>query len=174
MEKFDIDYFREKMKDNPERSFTEIRNDTIIEMTEYSDLYKKEIRHKNSPFKNAKAYYGNNYQLKAETNYFYYIPIGISYKYNEKGELIEERNHDYYSFSVEQLIDKMKKEYGIDLLDKNYKGVLLTNTEGGKRHYYIIRILLYPPNVRGGSREIRVDANTGEVFLDMNKGYSGD
>ncbi|QYS92304.1 hypothetical protein JJC04_07345 [Flavobacterium covae] len=46
------------------------------------------------------------------------MPVGTNKVYDENGKLIKETNRDLpYNFSIQDLINKMQKEYKIDILD---------------------------------------------------------
>lgn len=78
---------------------------------EWDDNQYKEIYH----------YSINTYQLVLYAKYFSHVPCGVRTKYDEEGNLIEKIDHDndeHFNFSIEELIEKMQKEYKIDINDK--------------------------------------------------------
>lgn len=160
MEKFDINTF-EKKETKLNVQYQEERNDSIIKTTEFNDVFQQEIGNKNNPYYTKKVYFKSNYQLKAESSYFYNVLI-ISKQFDEKGKLIKETNWEEFQkrkFSIEQLIEKLIKEFNIDLMDPKGKGVSC----GGATPIYSIQ--LFRENSLT-SREIRVDATTGEILSD--------
>lgn len=162
MEKFDIREFKNKnIKDD--EIYSEIKNDTVTEIGELNDIYLKNTHKLNSSFVNKKTYYKDNYQLKAEVNYFHMFPIGISKKYDLDGKVIETKNWDEkYSFSVDELIDKMKNDFGFDLIN--------TSNIGVDRYYddkiYIYRIIIPQIDMLSRVREIKIDGSNGNIISD--------
>ena len=72
----------------------------------------------NSPYHSSKSYERDN-KLHCEQYFFYDMPIKKRRNYyNDEGTLTEEIDWDKgYTFTLEELIRKMKKEYDIDLLN---------------------------------------------------------
>ena len=161
MEKIDIKTFKnQELQLN--KTYTDKVKDTIIEYGIRDDHFVKNTMVKGSPYFTKKTYYRSNLQLKAKANYFYSIPVGISEKYDEKGKLIEKINWDVlnkHSFSIEDLIVKMKKEFDIDLLQAEKVGVGLDDG-----HYMII--------INGVTqRVVKIDVQTGELISDETLEY---
>ena len=161
MEKIDIKTFKnQELQLN--KTYTDKVKDTIIEYGLRDDYFIKNTIVERSSYFTKKTYYRNNLQLKTKANYFYSIPVGISEKYDEKGNLIEKINWDELNkrtFSIEDLIVKMKKEFDIDLEQSKKIGVGIDAS-----HYIII--------VNGVTqRIIKINAQTGEVISDETVEY---
>lgn len=170
MEKFNITEFRKK-ETKMNVSYLEENSDTIIETIELNDIFQRNVSVKESPYHTKKAYYKSNYHLKAESTYFYNIPIGITKKYDEKGnplEKIDWAEREKRIFSIEQLIEKMKSEFDIDLLDPKDKGV---SCSGNPLAY---SIGIHPKNSHSSFRLIKIDAKTGELISDEILNYEKD
>ncbi|MDR2206350.1 MAG: hypothetical protein LBE36_09395 [Flavobacteriaceae bacterium] len=176
------------------KRYTDEIGDTIIEYgwykhgsDNYRDIIDKRIYIKGSPYWTAKTYYKTNYQLRSEVTFFYRVNTGISKKYDENGNIVEEQDHengiakkydesgniiaetDYSKaqkriFTIEDLIKKMKKEFDIDLLDSSKSGVGVDI--GGNPFAYSIAISLYP-----FMRLIKINVNTGQLISDETLGY---
>lgn len=162
MEKFNILEFKNKNIKASE-VYSEIKNDTVIEIGELNDIYLKNTRILNSSYINKKTYYKDNYQLKAEVNYFHMFPIGISKKYDPDGKVIETKNWDEkYTFSVTELIDKMKNDFGFDLTKVSNIGV----DRYFDNNIYIYRIIIPQIDLISRVREIKVDGSSGNIISD--------
>ena len=165
IEKFNIKEFKNyKLKLN--EIYKEKRNDSVVEIAEFNDSFIKYIRKVNSPFQNRKTYYKTSLSLKAESNYFYMIPVGISKKNDENGNLIEQKNWDEIerrAFSIQQLINKMDNDFNIDLTDVNRCGL---STEFDPRYGYYYVVMIRNFDSHGRPREIHINVKTGEVMSD--------
>lgn len=165
MEKFDIEKFKSITMKGVKR-YSEIKNDTIVEMADLNDVYSKNTRTINSPYINKKTYYKDNYQLKAEVNYFYMFPIGIGKKYDSEGNVIETKNWDVkYPFSVDQLIDKMKNDFDIDLIKTSNIGV----ARYFDNNIYIYSVIIPYQGYTNEVREIKLNGSNGDVISDRIK-----
>ena len=168
MEKINVKEFKTKgIESESGSSFKMVKNDTIEEMNELEDIFIKYTYKINSPYKNTKVYYKDNLTLKEEGNSFYMIPVGISKKYDKKGKIVEEKNLDEINgriFSVEQLIDKMKKKFDINLTDVSKIGASIRYDP---RYGYNYVILVRNYEKPGFHREFKVDVKNGEVLSDM-------
>jgi hypothetical protein len=165
-ERFDIIKFDNQKTRN---DFFETTKDSISRMIETKDGFYKYSNALNSPYQIKKAYFKENYNLKLEKTTFYQVPTGIYKVYDKKGKLTKEENLDVYSFSIPDLINKLKNEFDIDLLNPKGKGVAI----GGEsnKSIYIIDVLLFPYADKGGSREIEIDATTGQLISDKTFKY---
>ena len=85
--------------------------------------YTERRSYPNSPYEYYNEYDASGNIVKSSTS-FYYVNTGIAKQYDLSGNVIKETNFDLgYSFTIEMLIEKMKKEYEIDLLNKYAKVV---------------------------------------------------
>lgn len=165
IEKFNIKEFKNnKLKLN--EVYKEIRNDSVIEIAEFNDSFIKYIKKVNSPFQNRKTYYKTSLSLKAESNYFYMIPVGISKKYDENGNLIKQKNWDEIerrAFSIQQLINKMDNDFNIDLTDESKCGL---STVFDPRYGYYYDIIIQNHHSQNRYRNIQINTTTGETISD--------
>jgi hypothetical protein len=120
MRYFDIKKFDENKKGG-EWIFTTQDGTYVRQMGLFQDnTYSEERKGKNSPVTTNCIFYKNGVQ-KATDQEFYFFLIGIGKEFDTHGELIKETNYDLpYKFSVEDLRNKLKKEYKIDIID-DYK-----------------------------------------------------
>lgn len=161
MEKINLKEFKSQELQLNKTYIDEVR-DTIIEYGVRDDYFIKNIIVKGSPYYTKKTYYRSNFQLKAKASYFYSIPVGISEKYDEKGNLIKKVDWDKIekrTFSIENLVEKMKKEFNIDLLNSKDLGLAF-----GSNHYLII----INDDMQ---RVIKINAQTGELISDETSQY---
>jgi hypothetical protein len=96
-----------------------IRSDgSQITLKDAGAYYTEEIRKEsNSPFATTYRFFKSSLKLKGSGSLFYKIATGVFKEYNEKGELVSEKDFDaQYKFTIDSLIDKMKKEFNINLL----------------------------------------------------------
>ena len=118
MKKFDIQKFREN---NPNENVKEYNSENNDEIQQFkgginNNGFIEKLRKKNSPIEIYSEFY-HNLSLKTTTTLFYLFPIGNTKEYDPNGNLINETNNDEkYSFSVEQLCELIKEEYGVDLM----------------------------------------------------------
>lgn len=165
MEKLNLKEFRNKdLKIN--EVYKEKKNDSVIEITELEDSFIKNTKVINSPFENNKSYYKTSLSLKAESNYFYMIPIGISKKYDENGNIIEQKNWDELekrAFSIQQLISKMNNDFNIDLTDQDKCGL---RTAYDPRHGYYYDVMIRNSDLPNRYRQIQIKTTTGEMISD--------
>ncbi len=117
MEYFDIKKFDENKK-NGEYYFKTNDGTEVRQIGPLNDKTYNEIG------KNSTSKYGYfkifhpNLRLKEIGKEFFNMPVGTNKVYDENGKLIKETNRDLpYNFSIQDLINKMQKEYKIDILD---------------------------------------------------------
>jgi hypothetical protein len=166
IEKFDINKFNKKKTVD---AYIENKKDSVIKMVEDENGFQKVSRTLNYQYINTKGYFKETLMLRFEESKFYNVPIGITKFYDEKGNITKQINNDVYSFSITQLVDKMKKDFNIDLLDNSKKGVLIS-TENHS-YIYLVVTLLNPENIKEGTREIKINAMTGELVSDKTLRY---
>ena len=130
LDTFDIKTFNEN-KINNQYTFTKPNGDIVIQ--EYRDnYYYQETNIKDDIIDTYKAFYISG-KFKDKGSFYERIPVGKYIKYNEKGEIIEERDFDkYYKFTLEDVIKYCKEK---DLVEKDVPGsnkktkVTLTRTD---------------------------------------------
>ncbi len=131
------------------------------------------ILKRNTPFKDYFEYY--NDKIKVKSFLFYAFQYGIRKEYDDNGKLIKEINFEKdYKFSIENVCELIKKEYGIDLM----KNTSNTDTirydcnrikkeifKGDIRYCYFVSIAY---NTEGGaSKLIAIDGTTGKILYDI-------
>ena len=92
---------------------------------------------------------------------FFNIDYGIWHFYSKIGKLEKEVNQDEnYKFSIRQLIEKVKKEYHINLELKEERGYVSRFNENGKYYYHLI---LFPKDIYDEpTQHIMIDGQTGK------------
>lgn len=90
--------------------------DTVISWTKERWDYEEFKRIGNSAFYSIRKY-NRDLNIIYECNFFQNgIPIGYEKQYNDDGSLTKKRDFDgNFNFSVSNLIDKVKKDYGRDI-----------------------------------------------------------
>ena len=99
------------------------------------------------------------------------IHIGKAYSYDSLGQITEEKDYGApYKFKLSDLIEKMKKEYGCDLLNKE-RVADMSRSEGKedlKRPWYSVYYLDANEHMSGD--EYLIDGTTGEtLYIIKNK-----
>lgn len=115
MEKFDATKFHQFEKSKIANYI--LTDGTIIEAKQDDNGLFEEFRKKpGSPYSLGNLYY-SNLQIKKSFNYFYRMRYGKTYEYDERGNIVSRIDNDIeFRFSIEMLIDKMKREFDIDLM----------------------------------------------------------
>ncbi|WP_417369649.1 hypothetical protein [Flavobacterium beibuense] len=145
---------------NEKNSLKYTENDTIYEIKEESSYFFELKRSVGNRFIKYYSYHKSNLSLREEGQSFSEMPIGIRKVYDEKGTMIKEINYDEdYSFSVTDLISKLKKEKQIDLNEEKY--IVMRHLEKGKPYYFI----RYPFN-KSSLKYIKIDGSSGEIIFD--------
>ena len=125
MEKFDIQKFENKKDAKGEYVYNE--GNYSVNIKRQGEYYLKEVKDKKKPNLIDYYAYDNNGNLRIKRNFFLGLNIGKDIIYNEQGEVI--RIDDYtrpeFTFTVEQLAEKMKQDYNIDLYNEDPDNVFL-------------------------------------------------
>lgn len=162
MEKININQFQTKdLRIN--ETYKDVLNDSIIEYGVREDHFIQNTYVKNSPYHSKKQYHKSNYQLKSESDYFFNIPIGKLKKFDESGLLLEEiewNKIEQRTFSIDELINKMNKEFNINLLNAENKNISRSTSP----FTYIITI--GNPAISSKVRRIIVNGQDGSVISD--------
>ncbi len=131
--------------------------------------FREDCHYPDSPYNTVFLYYKNGVIKKSWTTFYNNI-IGDVSDYDSLGFLTNRKNYDIpYKFDVKSLIDKMKKEYGVDLLDK--KRVFTVHRFAPQNmgmSYY--EVVVY------GNHEVEkifyyVDGNTGETLFQTRRAF---
>ena len=119
--------------------------------------------------------YYYEYDTKGNLRYmivsFHNFNIGKGYRYDSLGQITEEKDYSApYKFKLSDLIEKMKKEYGCDLLNKE-RVADMSRSEGKedlKRPWYSVYYLDANKHMSGD--EYLIDGTTGEtLYIIKNK-----
>ncbi|WP_428231614.1 hypothetical protein [Flavobacterium sp.] len=174
MRKFDLEAFKNHKKDNTNHcryNTINAQGDNVeIYLIEHNDCYQESIIYLNTPIKKRYKYDKKTLNLTKEIESFYDCVIGFQREYNEQQELIKEINHDKpYPFSWQDLVQKMKHEYGINLMDEkdqirnnNYVSSLSRSFQLMK--YFIdIPCTFIPHGIR--EEKFEIDASTGRTLF---------
>lgn len=104
---------------------------------------------------------------------FFNIDYGIWHFYSKIGKLEREVNQDEnYKFSIRQLIEKVKKEYHINLELKEERGYVSRFNENGKYYYHLE---LLPNSIyTKPTQHIMIDGQTGKDLFKIDIIYTRD
>ena len=124
--KFDIEEYRKVIKKNPfaDRMLRTDKNGMVIEMnTKYdkSEIigYREDCSYPHSPYTYSYEYNTEGYLIKSWATFYGNMRVGKMIEYDANGFKIKETDFDApYKFSVTDLVNKMQKDYHIDLMDK--------------------------------------------------------
>ncbi|WP_303849048.1 hypothetical protein [Apibacter mensalis] len=114
---FDLKTFKEKIKTSNRDSYIYYldNNICVYQYIEPDHYIREIIDQEGSPYRIERRYYPNG-KLFTTVKQFYDFDIGDFVSFDENGNREENINCDYkYSFTVDNLIQKMKSLYGIDL-----------------------------------------------------------
>lgn len=143
-----------------------VANDTLFKLTESNDIYTEVTKPIHNNFEKHSFYDKKNLKLKCEGDFFSRMEIGIHKFYDENGNLIKEIDYDKnYTFTLYDLIVKVKKEFKIDL-NKDLKKIEISRGKNAFNfHVYTINI----PLVNNGYpkwRKIIMDGTFGFIISD--------
>jgi len=176
IDKFDIKKFDSEKIYNKQSQVLEV-NDTLkdgttIKQFEDGDYYIEKIQLLNSPIIQTKAYFKDTGNLEIISKTFYSFPIGSTNEYNRNGKLIKQTKWDKnFSFSIDDLSAKLKKEFDIDIMHTNqalYVSVVRGFENGS---YYSVSI---GKLCKCEHRFIRIDGNSGKVLSNKIQPYPDD
>jgi hypothetical protein len=117
-----------------------------------------------NPYTYELTYFKSSLSLRSEVKMFYQSFTGIYKEYTEDGTLTNEIDYDLgYDFTIEKLTDKLKADFGIELMISPEKQTVLRyqNKKTGDPVYDI----LYDVNT-SVRRQIIVDGKTGQILSD--------
>lgn len=160
--KFDEKLFYKKIEEHKDTKIL-LRDSTIIFQEKISDnLYREQIKKKDSPYTVYRAYDKKTRKYIGGGAYFYSFPVGNWYTYDTKGNLIGETNEDdkqHFPFTVENLINKFRKDYEVDMSDTRKVRNVSKNVID--RSSYIIHLYVNSPE---DYAIYEVDGKTGAVL----------
>ena len=127
---------------------------------------------KDSPYKSQKLYSKKTLLLVREQTQFYNFCIGITKIYDENGKLTGTINCDEkYRFTINQLIEKLKKDYKVDFSTRKGSGRGIERNYINGKDCYNVRINL-GTSAKSGTKNIVIDGNNGEVISESNHQYN--
>ena len=124
MKKFNIKNFENLDLD---KRYTQSRNDTFyvnknqkLRITTTKTNIQVEENSNDSAYTSVEIYSTRDSLLMKEGKSFHYFPVGIWKEYDSSGKLKKTINYDEkFKFSLDNLIDKMNKEFKVNILDKD-------------------------------------------------------
>ncbi|MCH4830215.1 hypothetical protein [Flavobacterium columnare] len=132
----------------------------------------KRITKKNSPFVQVFSFHPNG-KLQLKAMEFYSFRVEIDKLYDETGKLIKEINNDLpYKFSVDDLREKIKKEYDVDIVsdyrDSDPTLIFVNRWLGYKNDVGVYKkdVPMYQVSFwkKEGKRLLEINATTGETI----------
>ena len=165
---FDIKTFNENQNRSGNYRYTtydmSIRQYTLYDSNSLLEGYVEDCRELHTPY----SYYyrydtrGRLRQMSVSFSGFH---IGKAYSYDSLGQITEEKDYSApYKFKLSDLIEKMKKEYGCDLLNKErtYRVSRSKGERNLKRAWYSVYYLDANDDMCGD--EYLIDGTTGETL----------
>lgn len=162
MEKLDINNTKIKaLKQNG--NFVESHGDSITVFLLTDDGYQVSQYSETSPYKIKKTFSLDGF-LRKENHFFYNVPVGISRSYSEKGDMINEINHDKNPkrlFTIDQLNEKIISLYGINL-----RAPVIKKNENYSVDFHQSEIPSYTVSIRNGNsyRTVEINSINGETL----------
>ncbi|WP_054509349.1 hypothetical protein [Chryseobacterium sp. ERMR1:04] len=138
-------------------------NERVNIFTDTKTFIQVDKSNKINPYKIIKVYSFKSKNLLNISKDFYSFPVSYQ-KYDENGKLIEEKDYNKpYEFSIKDLVEKIKKEYKVDLEDKREKAFAGRKAKNGS-FYYEVSIDMKVPLVTE-LKYILVDGITGKTLF---------
>ena len=174
---FDLKTFKEKIKNTNRDSYIYYldNNICVYQYDEGDNFIREVISQENSSYSIVRRYYPNG-KLFTTVRQFYGFDIGDFVSFYENGNRKNVINCDYlYSFTVEDLIQKMKSLYGIDL-NVRIKGITvrknLTSPKDDIKPLYTVHYPIIEKDsiIRDGAivkdRTFYIDGSNGKVTIE--------
>jgi len=165
---FDIKTFNENQDRSGNYRYTtydmSIRQYSLYDSNRLLEGYVEDCRELHTPYSYYYRY-DTRGRLRQMSVSFSGILIGKAYSYDSLGRITEEKDYSApYKFKLSDLIEKMKKEYGCDLLNKE-RVAAVSRSEGEKdlkRPWYSVYYLDANDDMCGD--EYLIDGTTGETL----------
>jgi hypothetical protein len=167
MEYFNIDKYKDweidsDFSSSDDHKFLKKRNERV-EINFLSDGIQVRLRNFNSPYEKIKGYSNSTKFLVAEGLDFYGSPIDKTIQYNEKHQIVKEIDYETpYKFTIEDLIEKIKKEYKVDLGDKSEGSAAGRTSKDGVFYY---EVFLRHKTGEQKMEYLLIDGTTGKTVL---------
>lgn len=137
-------------------------NERVNIFTDTKTFIQVDKSNKINPYKIIKVYSFKSKNLLNISKDFYSFPVSYQ-KYDENGKLIEEKDYNKpYEFSIKDLVEKIKKEYQINLEDKSEGSAAGRTLKDGVFYYEVF--LKY----KTGEQKMEyllIDGTTGKTVL---------
>ena len=167
---FDIERYRNTPQNNDGKTYVTNKNGMLIAMTNESDnngkttKYREDCSYPNDPYTYVFIYNTEGSLIKSWTT-FYNIPVGKETEYDGLGFKTKETDKDaLYRFGIKALVDKMQKEYKVDLLDmKSIYQVSRYYVKDMNQSFY--EVFVYQPNTLVQADAYLIDGTSGETLL---------
>ncbi|KPH14667.1 hypothetical protein [Chryseobacterium sp. ERMR1:04] len=162
MERFNL--YKYKNLPTDDMGFYKMTNGDLVQLIEKSDKhgYAERINLNGSSLGVYKEYDMSNILIKTG-DFFYQTNVGKWKEFNEKGNLIKEIDYEKpYKFAINDLIEKIKKEYQINLEDKSEGSAAGRTLKDGVFYYEVF--LKY----KTGEQKMEyllIDGTTGKTVL---------
>jgi hypothetical protein len=173
MEKFDIENFKKIGLAN-EQSLQEVDLDDedahinedgdLVIRYEFDDVFQEDLIRANTSIKLSKIFDKNTLRLKSEGEFFHGFAIGVHKTYDENGQIIEEVDNDLpYSFSLDDVRQKILTEFGKDIMDAGQRASVSRSTNPAPHYVVVIPLTSL---LTGNSRAITLNGGTGAIEAD--------
>ena len=168
---FDIKTFNENQDRSGNYRYTtydmSIRQYSLYDSNRLLEGYVEDCRELHTPYSYYYRY-DTRGRLRQMSVSFSGIHIGKAYSYDSLGQITEEKDYGApYKFKLSDLIEKMKKEYGCDLLNKE-RAYSVSRSKGErnlKRPWYSVYYLDANNDMYGD--EYLIDGTTGETLYTL-------
>ena len=168
---FDIKTFNENQDRSGNYRYTtydmSIRQYSLHDSNRLLEGYVEDCRELHTPYSYYYRY-DTRGRLRQMSVSFSGIHIGKAYSYDSLGQITEEKDYGApYKFKLSDLIEKMKKEYGCDLLNKE-RAYSVSRSKGErnlKRPWYSVYYLDANNDMYGD--EYLIDGTTGETLYTL-------
>lgn len=167
-QKFDIALFRKNKMNSDEYQYIDKAN--VVSLIETPDHYLKIVSKVDENLKNHYLYNKKDMSLIGEQQYFLSIAVGQYINYDTSGQVVKSIElKNSYPFSIFHLIEKMKKDFKLDINKKTDRLTVGIDHDENNNPYYFVR---YPIDDTVGNRYrfIKIDAISGE-FISENIAY---
>ncbi|WP_454059193.1 hypothetical protein [Elizabethkingia ursingii] len=143
MKYFNIDKYKDWELDNSYTTSTDKRKflkkgNERIEINFLPDGIQVRLRKFDSPYEKMEGYSNSTKLLIVEGFDFYGSPIDKTIQYDEKHQVIKEIDYEKtYGFTIKDLIEKIRKEYHVDLENISQGGSVRRNGKDGISYYEV-------------------------------------
>ena len=161
------DWETEPSYSNTEEDWYFKKDNKRVRISKFSDTFQIEETNTLTPWECFWSYSRKTEILVLKGQSFYNIPTGKWVYYDEMGRIKKEIDYDKsYKFSIKELIEKIKKEYDIDIEGEINSPIVGLETDNEGNKYFSIS---FDPkglvNIYGERTYILVDVNTGKTLF---------